>query len=571
MSNNNDMIKLVRLIEGQEFAGEKVGQKPGDQVRGTDQARVGGKDHPFKGRLVGEDTALEDVISKKYSDFKDVQAKEKAEKEKAEEEKDKKKELDESVRLIGRKNVGNRSVSFYRDTEWNEFVVQFFVDGAHQEDADYHTDDKQDAFDTAANWLKGGGVTEASWNRDPEQEKMDATRRGRLRREREPAGSEAIDARLRAQNDQLAQYNQSGKFWLKRKDTQEHISDAVIGKAAANAAALELLKQQPELRGNIVITAYGPGESRDVAEGNDHSLKKVWDRYARHLEAGRGDHSDVRQIYKSGDILRNIRKYVKDHYGQKAVDDMERYAEKRIWGESVAEGKQRMSRAAKGHEKYGKEGMAALAKAGREGKDLDKIRDEYNKYDDSVTEGMLDNPGQEDSPVAQAIIRRILMQRTDLLAKHGPEKVGAAVDEVADFVGDVDEIGSSDVSGWVRHVEQMLGNMEESSQITELGATHAAPPAGTATTTPGSATGATPSSSAVSPDEQVALNKINQTPAMKQQLDKLMTQAVPGQANKPMALDPEQQKALERIKANAGLGSQYAKLIAQANPGAAKP
>jgi hypothetical protein len=78
-----------------------------------------------------------------------------------------------------------------------------------------------------------------------------------------------------------------------------------------------------------------------------------------------------------------------------------------------------------------------------------------------VAEGMLDNPGEQDSPVAQAIIRRILLQRTDLLAKHGPEKVGQAVDEVADFVGDVDEIGSSDVSGWVRHVEQMLGNMEQ--------------------------------------------------------------------------------------------------------------
>ena len=42
-----------------------------------------------------------------------------------------------------------------------------------------------------------------------------------------------------------------------------------------------------------------------------------------------------------------------------------------------------MSRAAKGHEKYGKEGMAALAKAGKEGKDLDKVRDKYNKYDES--------------------------------------------------------------------------------------------------------------------------------------------------------------------------------------------
>ena len=81
--------------------------------------------------------------------------------------------------------------------------------------------------------------------------------------------------------------------------------------------------------------------------------------------------------------------------------------------------------------------------------------------EEDMPEGMMDNPGAEDSAVAQAIIRRILLQRTDLLAKHGPEKVGAAVDEVADFVGDVDEIGSSDVSGWVRQVEEMLGNMQQ--------------------------------------------------------------------------------------------------------------
>jgi hypothetical protein len=225
-----------------------------------------------------------------------------------------------------------------------------------------------------------------------------------------------------------------------------------------------------------------------------------------------------------------------------------------------AEVKTGMSRAAKGHEKYGKKGMQALAKAGREGaseKKLDAIRDRHDKYDESVAgpencwprhrkvgtkpgtgknagkrvndcekikeddvaeatgdvkfdkilkgitnkkqvakqqkadtkqqardafgnmfgggnpadklsirkkdvgEGMLDNPGEPESPVAQAIVRRILLQRTDLLAKYGPDQVSAAVDEVADFVGDVDEIGSSDVSGWVRHVEQMLGNMQE--------------------------------------------------------------------------------------------------------------
>jgi hypothetical protein len=57
--------------------------------------------------------------------------------------------------------------------------------------------------------------------------------------------------------------------------------------------------------------------------------------------------------------------------------------------EDVAEGEKTMSRAAKGNEKYGKDGMKALAKAGREGaseKTLDAIRDKHNKYDESVEE-----------------------------------------------------------------------------------------------------------------------------------------------------------------------------------------
>ena len=47
-----------------------------------------------------------------------------------------------------------------------------------------------------------------------------------------------------------------------------------------------------------------------------------------------------------------------------------------------------MSRAAKGYEKYGKEGMEALAKAGREGKALDPVRAKYDQYDNTeVDEG----------------------------------------------------------------------------------------------------------------------------------------------------------------------------------------
>ena len=52
-----------------------------------------------------------------------------------------------------------------------------------------------------------------------------------------------------------------------------------------------------------------------------------------------------------------------------------------------------MSRAAKGYEKYGKEGMEALAKAGRDNKSLDPIRAKYNKYDNEVDESMMADEG----------------------------------------------------------------------------------------------------------------------------------------------------------------------------------
>ncbi len=61
-----------------------------------------------------------------------------------------------------------------------------------------------------------------------------------------------------------------------------------------------------------------------------------------------------------------------------------------------------MSRAAKGYEKYGKKGMEALAKAGREGKALDPIRDKYNKYDENVQEQNVPVPSNTTSSLMKA-------------------------------------------------------------------------------------------------------------------------------------------------------------------------
>ena len=51
--------------------------------------------------------------------------------------------------------------------------------------------------------------------------------------------------------------------------------------------------------------------------------------------------------------------------------------------------------------------------------------------------------------VERAILNRIMVVHTDLLMKFGPDKVMQAAEEVAYNVGDVDEIGTSDVSAYV--------------------------------------------------------------------------------------------------------------------------
>jgi hypothetical protein len=87
-----------------------------------------------------------------------------------------------------------------------------------------------------------------------------------------------------------------------------------------------------------------------------------------------------------------------------------------------------MSRAAKGYEKYGKQGMEALAKAGREGKSLDPVRAKYDKYDNKeVDEGLGD------------------MAR----------KVGGAVKKVASKA--MDTIGHGSDADMIRDLQRKMG------------------------------------------------------------------------------------------------------------------
>jgi hypothetical protein len=81
-------------------------------------------------------------------------------------------------------------------------------------------------------------------------------------------------------------------------------------------------------------------------------------------------------------------------------------------------------------------------------KELEMLKQRYQHLKEDSDSG---------EAVEMAIMRRMLVAHTDLIIEFGLDKVVDAIEEVAYNVGDVDEIGSSDVSGWVNQVRQILG------------------------------------------------------------------------------------------------------------------
>jgi len=151
-----------------------------------------------------------------------------------------------------------------------------------------------------------------------------------------------------------------------------------------------------------------------------------------------------------------------------------------------------MSRAAKGYEKYGKEGMEALAKAGREGKALDPVRKKYDKYDNEVDEGAyqagpdksqipaVKRPGNKmtlqdlekertQSPTSPEGLKRAqqrLGQQHPLKEKMSPEKAKsfAALAEPRDKITFADKI-----AGAKKEVDEMLGDVAAEAMKQALG------------------------------------------------------------------------------------------------------
>jgi hypothetical protein len=90
-------------------------------------------------------------------------------------------------------------------------------------------------------------------------------------------------------------------------------------------------------------------------------------------------------------------------------------------------------------------------------KQLRDLMDKQKNFRGSVQGERGIEESHDDSPVAAALTRKIMSQRLDLLKKYGPVKVTQAIDSAADFFGDVEEIGSSDMYAYMQYVEKELG------------------------------------------------------------------------------------------------------------------
>lgn len=176
-------------------------------------------------------------------------------------------------------------------------------------------------------------------------------------------------------------------------------------------------KQQDSVNMNVSMNASGPGGIKDLINvlhsieqgaGSDHDEPLIdigADDLAHDLESDKGHEemlsgeqgmeefaNEPGEKYQSQDYMLNTLAGGADEpqkmnkHGYRNADNpmaMEGLINKlQSHYNRVKEGEEKtMSRAAKGVMKYGKDGMKALAKAGKEGKDLDKVRDKYDKYD----------------------------------------------------------------------------------------------------------------------------------------------------------------------------------------------
>jgi hypothetical protein len=171
------------------------------------------------------------------------------------------------------------------------------------------------------------------------------------------------------------------------------LAEKAVSKAQQQAAGIALAAKRSGK------TPAGKGASAEMSKMSTKELEKFAGTKHKGLPAKKTDEAmaDTEEGNAFGQAVRNAKK-----------DGVQKGEKVNVGGKEypVKEaGDRTMSRAAKGVMKYGKDGMKALAKAGKEGKDLDKVRDKYDKYDESAKPDFLDmdKDGDKKEPMKKAV------------------------------------------------------------------------------------------------------------------------------------------------------------------------
>ena len=526
MSHNSDMIRMLRLVEGQQFAGLPE-QQPGDQVRGTEQAKKNGQQHPFHNRLVGEEISLEDKLSKKYQDMKDLHSKEEKEKD----------ELEKKVVEGSLNELSVSTLSSYGNKAEKSNDKKLNKAAGHSEKAT-KLYDKGTASAVAKSFDHEDQANKLHKQVNQRDANMDRAA-GKLKNKMSKGVGEDAVTDFVARGGQI----QQGKLHKPRKGEtwqgSSHIG-AAGGTGTKGTVSGKAANTNPK-SGKPVVTAeqWEPvKKEQGVAEGN---------------RPFRG----VDGAFNRGDDERHD------------LDPTDWYIVKdgEMFSASI----------------YPKQVQQAIAQGFSRTRAEAKAKSQANSQTGSSEEL---EESQQESPMERPMLHRIMMRHMDLIEKYGIDLVLDSVRDVADSmnIGPDDEIGTSDVSAAMVNVMNQLKSMDQ--QIDEYGSlpgTSAEPVAGTAAPSSGSSTpsstpanaepagGGSPNNTTLSSPAAAGVSAGGSAPATPSALAG-GSAAKPGapaapQPNVPdVPITPDEKSALDRIRANAGLKTQFDNLLKQVQP-----
>lgn len=169
-----------------------------------------------------------------------------------------------------------------------------------------------------------------------------------------------------------------------------------------------MLDNQSKMRSMLdLLEAVDQGKKVNLNESSNEQISELSaDTLRSYINKSKGDSAKYDQAgdvahHEKGDVKLANKMYKKGdnrYHGERAAKD--RLIKGALSGLDEAEGEKTMSRAAKGYEKYGKKGMMALAKAGREDageEKLDSIRNKYDRYDNDTKKDVTEESLNEDA------------------------------------------------------------------------------------------------------------------------------------------------------------------------------